>query len=104
MCPLCRRRGGRWIERLRGRIVVLGIRGSAGNLCHKPKTHTVFRDSGGKSGLVLGVLGGSAKEIKDTTLTRVSKNGQSHNPQPNWRSRSRSGFVESNKNFSGSEL
>jgi hypothetical protein len=50
-------------------ILVLGIRGGAGCLCHNLKTEALFRDTGGKAGLVLCILGGSSKEEKFASLT-----------------------------------
>jgi hypothetical protein len=49
--------------------LVLGIRGSAYRLCHNSKIQAIFRDLGGKPGLVLGLLGGPSKEIALATLS-----------------------------------
>jgi hypothetical protein len=47
----------------------LGIRGGPGCLCNNSKTEAIFRDTGGKPGLVVGILGGSSKEEKFASLT-----------------------------------
>jgi hypothetical protein len=52
-----------------GRILVLGIRGSAYRLRDNPKINAVFRDPGGKPGPVLGLLHGPAKEIALRTVS-----------------------------------
>ena len=66
--------------RNQGRILVLGIRGSSARLCHNSKLQAIFRDSGGKPGLVLGLLGGASKEITLATLS-VSVEARSANSE-----------------------
>jgi protein-S-isoprenylcysteine O-methyltransferase Ste14 len=61
-------RQAKWADGFKAESV-LGIRSGTRSPCHNSKSQAVFRDSGSKPSLVLGVLSGSSKEVKLASLT-----------------------------------